>query len=237
MDTDSFNYTGLEELFALESAINYNDWLVELSKPYLGNRVFEIGAGIGTFTGRWLQNCTKVTAIEPSEECIRELKGRFSEHIDTRLEILQFLIEEYPVDATNKFDTVISFNVFEHIENDMKGFNIVNKALVPGGNFILFVPAFQCLYGKIDASVGHVRRYSKQELLQNLKEVGFQVPVIHYVNSLGFFAWLAKGRIMSAPIKGSDAVLYDKLIIPWLKSVERWLKPPLGQSLFVVARK
>ena len=237
MDTNSFNYTGLGELYALESAVNYNDWLVELSKPYLGNRVLEIGAGIGTFTGRWLQNCTKVTVVEPSEECITELKERFSEHIDTRLEILQLLIEEYPPSATDNFDTVISFNVFEHIENDMKGFNIVNKALVPGGNFVLFVPAFQCLYGKIDVRVGHARRYSKPELLQKLTKAGFQVRVIHYVNSLGFFAWLAKGRIMRAQIKDTDTVFYDKLVIPWLKSVERWLKPPLGQSLFVIAQK
>jgi len=231
------DYSGIKELAALESAVNYNNWLVELSKPYLGKRVLEIGAGIGTFTIKWLENCPEVTAIEPSVNCIDKMKARYQKYVDTRLKILPITIQDYTPAKEDQFDTVISFNVFEHIEDDKTAFNIVKKALVPGGNFILFVPAFQCLYGEVDASVGHVRRYDKNDLLKKLKYSGLNVLKIHYVNMVGFFAWYLKGRRNYSRITNKDVVFYDKFIVPWLKVVEKWCRPPFGQSIFAVAQK
>ena len=51
-------------LEALEHAPRYRDWIFAAAAPHLGNRVLEVGAGIGTLTLGLAERAGWVTAVE-----------------------------------------------------------------------------------------------------------------------------------------------------------------------------
>lgn len=235
MQTIDDEYTGLEELFVMEKARNYNQWLVDLCKPHIVSKILEIGAGIGTFTETWAELGEEVVANEIAPNCIKVLKKRFL-NID-KVKVVEQSFFDLNTSVYGDFDTIVSFNVFEHLEDDVEAFKIVSKMLRSEGKFLLYVPAFQSLYGKTDRAIGHYRRYHKKELRDKLTSVGLEIDTIHYVNLIGYFAWYLMAKRTNSAFSESNITIYDKLVVSWLKHVESILKAPFGQSVFVVARK
>jgi hypothetical protein len=42
---------------------------------------------------------------------------------------------------------------------------------------------------------------------------------------------------MKGTMKSSGVAIYDRLVVPFMKKVERILPPPIGKNLVLVARK
>ena len=76
---DEFTYSG-EELDSLGEARNYYAWISSRFAPYLGARMVEVGAGIGTFLAHLLalRPDARVTAIEPADNNFPHLARRFA---------------------------------------------------------------------------------------------------------------------------------------------------------------
>lgn len=64
----------------------------------------------------------------------------------------------------NFFDTVVAFDVFEHIEDDKKAIEEVHRVLKPNGILIFSVPAFLFLFSSHDKALNHFRRYNKKSV-------------------------------------------------------------------------
>jgi SAM-dependent methyltransferase len=64
----------------------------------------------------------------------------------------------------NFFDLVVSFDVFEHIDNDALAFSEAKRVLKKNGYLLFSVPAFPLLFSSHDKALGHRRRYSRQSL-------------------------------------------------------------------------
>lgn len=79
------------------------------------------------------------------------------------------------------FDFIICLEVIEHIEDDKKALKNMFNLLKPSGKLIISTPSKNApLYklgvaGKFDKRVGHLRRYSLEELERMLDEVGFTI--------------------------------------------------------------
>jgi SAM-dependent methyltransferase len=230
-------YEGLSNLHLLAKADNYNAWLFEGIRPYVGKRVLEIGAGIGTFTAL-LQNKQHITATDTDEACLGVLSSRFakSDNIEvTRLDITEISLEQRMTLQRKDFDTIIGLNVLEHINDDIDALKNL-RLLVSSGRLLLIVPALRLLYGVEDREVGHFRRYEKKELIEKLGMAGWHIERIGYINSLGAVLWFIKNRIMRTPATSSANVrIYDKLIVPILSRIERKIPVPFGQSLVAVS--
>lgn len=56
--------------------------------------------------------------------------------------------------------------------------------------------ALPSLFGSLDKSVGHYRRYTKEGLLDLLRRTGFLVETINYFNFLGAIGWFLNSRIL-----------------------------------------
>jgi 2-polyprenyl-3-methyl-5-hydroxy-6-metoxy-1,4-benzoquinol methylase len=56
---------------------------------------------------------------------------------------------------------VLCINVLEHTEDDVAALRNAYALLPGGGRVIVFVPADRSLYGSLDRSVGHLRRYER----------------------------------------------------------------------------
>jgi hypothetical protein len=129
-------------------------------------------------------------------------------------------------------------NVLEHLPDDRAALAAVHDRLEPGGHVLLFVPAFEALYSRFDHLVGHHRRYTRRHLSRLLRETGFHVVEARYVNLVGAAAWWVLARqLRLVPTDNRAVKVYDRAVVPWLSRLEARVSPPLGQSLFVAARR
>lgn len=75
-------------------------------------------------------------------------------------------------------DLVVAFDVLEHLDDDKAAAAGVFEALRPGGTFLVAVPCDPRLWSAHDVAVGHVRRYTRPELLALLEGAGFTVEAV-----------------------------------------------------------
>jgi len=130
---------------------------------------------------------------------------------------------------------VISLNVLEHIEQGQVALGNMVRLLPGGGNLVTIVPAHRFLYGTMDSSIGHFRRYTKAMMRERLLPLGARIKREFYVNVVGALGWWFAGQVLrrTTPSKGQMS-LFNRLV-PFLAFGERWLRPPFGLSLVTVA--
>jgi len=227
----------LPDLEIMAQAVHYNDWLFSFVAPYVGNYVVEIGAGIGTFTHRFL-SCQRVVCVEPMGEAAQRLRERFRQY--GHIEVFEGRIDDkaWVQKRAGTFDTAICLNVLEHIEDDTRACEMIHALLAPGGYFAVVVPALPLLYGTIDKAVGHFRRYARPGLRNVLETAGFSVVDIRYMNVLGVPGWFLTNRILQQKKQGPRQVtFFDLFVVPVARRLEALIPPPFGMSLVAIARK
>ncbi|MFL5488186.1 MAG: class I SAM-dependent methyltransferase [Gemmatimonadaceae bacterium] len=230
-----FSYSGTE-LDAVAEATNYYRWIIDSFAGALGKRIVEAGAGIGTVSELLLERASprEMLLIEPAENNIPTLHRKFDS--DSRVRIHHGYLED--IGQSVSADTVIAVNVLEHVERDAEFLRAAHTTLGPGGGLLLLVPAVPALYGSLDKAFDHYRRYTRSALEGQLLAAGFEIETLHYLNLLGVAAWFAAGRILHRTTLGRRQVrFYDRFVIPWLRAIESWVHPPIGQSLLAIARK
>lgn len=153
------------------------------------------------------------------------------------------------------YEVACCFDVLEHIEDDVAAMRTVYATLVPGGFFLITVPAFSWLYSDHDRALAHFRRYEKSELIKKLQETGFIIEYVRYWNSL-LFPLVAAVRMIkkvrnslrinskpvseaaTAPTEPFNSILYGTLALESVGPIARFCALlPFGLSLVVIVRK
>jgi len=215
------------DLHAMAGAEAYNAWLIDRASPWLHGRVLDVGAGIGTHTLRLRELADEVVAVEPDAQLAGILRGR----LDGGVEV----VEGDAGAVEGPFDAILCFNVLEHIPDDAATLRRFHELLAPGGALLLLVPAHRALYGTLDRSFGHERRYGKPELREKLAGAGFEVAVLRHVNPVGALGWLVQARIRRRERMSYRGLgLYDRLV-PALRPLDG-IPLPVGLSLWAVAK-
>jgi 2-polyprenyl-3-methyl-5-hydroxy-6-metoxy-1,4-benzoquinol methylase len=230
------NYT-IADLERMARATNYIAWQRRLVTPELGQRVIEVGCGIGNFTGTLLDRET-VLAIDVDPTCIGRLRERYSNRPNLHTFVCEPDSAAFADLARWRPDSCVCLNVLEHIEDDHRALDAMASVLVPGGAIMLLVPAFQALYGPIDRNLNHCRRYSRKSVARLAHAAGLAIKTLHYVNAIGFFGWWMNAHIFRREAQSESQIrLFDRSIVPWMSRLEAVAPPPFGQSLFAVLRK
>jgi len=238
---EPLNATGTETMSSgMEYAINYYRWLFDLCKDYIGDTIIDVGSGFGSYIGFFKNK--KVIAVDISPEVIQKIQKEYKSFPNITAICSDICDTEF-IRKTIYFsvETVICFNVLEHLKDDIVALKNIYQILKHGqGNLIIVAPANPLLYGEMDRLAGHYRRYSKKELETKLTEQGFQFIKSFYFNSLGFFGWFLTNKVfrprnLSTSIINFQIAFYNK-IIPIIKKLDKILNLPFGQSLFVVAK-
>jgi 2-polyprenyl-3-methyl-5-hydroxy-6-metoxy-1,4-benzoquinol methylase len=220
-------------LSVLEGADNYADWIYELVRPHLGDRVLEVGAGHGELTERLRRNA-HVTATDLSKRCIDALAKRFAG--DPNVEVLQADVAALGAES-RQFDSVVLVNVLEHIDDDVAALSELRDVLRPGGRISVFVPAFEGLYSDFDRRIGHRRRYRRSQLVTAFDRAGLGIIDVRYVNTVGALAWwLAARQLGRVPTRRWSVQLYDR-VVPKIRRFEDARDPLFGQSLLCVGER
>ena len=232
MSTD-FAYSGTE-LDALAAAPNYYDFIARRFAPHLGQRVVEVGAGIGTFAEHLIRTGAprELVLVEPAVNNFPILRERFGARPGVRT--VQGYLEN--CGDLRDMDSVVAVNVLEHTPDDVSFLRAARAVLRPGGKALVFVPAVQAIFGSLDREFEHYRRYGKPALGRAFAAAGFRDVSLRHVNSLGVAAWFMAGRVFKwRTIDASGAAFYDRWVVPWLMPLESVVEPPIGQSILAVA--
>src|SRR5580704_15154741 len=214
----------------------YLSWLARKLRPYVGDSVLEVGAGIGNIAGRLMARRTLYVAAEKDALHLHALHNRF---LRTPNVTVQRIDPEVPEDLAGLegcFDTVLCLNVLEYLDDPGAVVNSLRATLNPGGNLIVLVPRGPALFGSLDRSLGHKRRYRAADVRQLLESQGFAIEQIDDFNRAGAPPWWAYGKLFSARnINKPVLKIFDKTV--WLWRRLDWVMPWPGLSLIAVARK
>lgn len=220
----------------MEFAKRYFQWQAAMAERHLGSRVLEIGCGLGNFTQHLLDR-EFVVGIDIEPRCVEGHNARYAGRSNLPAFCMDVLSPEFPDLRRHAPNSIACLNVLEHVRDDALALNQMNAVLPSGGTVVLIVPAFAALYGPIDKLLGHYRRYSKRSLREVAHGAGFQIRVLRYINSIGFFGWWVNARIRKSTEQSAAQIkMFDRLV-PALARVESWVEPPVGQSIFTVLVK
>lgn len=222
-----------EVLEDLRGARYYRRWLVSLVAPYLGDSPIEIGSGNGDYAAELAPGRVAYTATEPDPARYRLLAARFD--ADPVVRVIQLSL---PTDQTGEHTGLVMLNVLEHVEADVDALRSAAGLVRPGGAVVVFVPAFNGAMSRFDRLIGHHRRYTRRSLHAALTAAGLQVERLQYVNSVGLISWFLLMRCLRMiPRDGVALRWYDATVIRAVAWLERYLRPPFGQSVLAVARQ
>ena len=226
---------GYQTLLRLSRAERYNRWMFRQLAPYLGERVLEIGSGIGNLT-RYLVGRELVVATDLNPRYLRLLANTFERHTRVRVEPLDLGDFDPAALAEHRLDTIVCLNVLEHLEDDRTALARLFAALAPGGRLIVLVPAHRWLYGGIDRAIQHYRRYERAELAERFSEAGFRVERAWFFNRLGVLGWYLNSVLLRRTRVPGLQLRLQNLLVPLLRA-ESALPLPFGLSVIAVGRK
>jgi 2-polyprenyl-3-methyl-5-hydroxy-6-metoxy-1,4-benzoquinol methylase len=227
-----------DTLEILSAAEHYNRWIFSVFQPYLGPRILEVGCGIGTYTQMLLDTApvNEVISLEMQPDYIERLNARISvpaaKHLTARC---QNILED--TTGLEGLNGVMMLNVLEHIEDDAHCLGVLKGLLDPGGKLLILVPALPWLYSDYDRSISHYRRYTKKSLKAVVEGQGFQIQKLQYFNALGIAGWWVRFCLLKQTQFEPKSVRLFNALAPALQNVERFIPPPLGLSLVLVAEK
>jgi SAM-dependent methyltransferase len=213
-----------------ENSPNYLRWIADLIEPHLGNRVLELGAGIGSIT-RLYATGHEVVASDLSSYCVASMRKRFAQM--ENITVVQSDVRELE-DSGERFDSILMVNVLEHIQDDSGVLSTMPSVLAPGGRIVIYVPALNGLYGQWDRKVGHFRRYSQWRMREVARSAGLDVVELRYVNALAIPAWFAFSRTDVDRTQSASLSLWDRTGVPLSRAIERRVRPPLGLNVLAV---
>lgn len=221
-----------KDLEAMSFAQNYHRWIVSEFRPFLGRRVAEVGAGVGNVSSLLLQaGPESLTSYEPSANMFPMLQKALA--VDPRA----CAVNDFFGRGDGTFDSVVYINVLEHIEDDAAELAAAQRALAPGGCVLVFVPALPWLYSNLDRQVGHFRRYLRKDLATLVEASGFTIEKLRYFDMAGILPWYIHYVLLGNTIGPGSVSAYDRLVVPVMRVVERFVTPPIGKNLLLVARK
>ena len=228
--------TGLATLEALAETPNLNRWYYEELRDGVSGRVLEVGAGIGNMSALFERDASDLVVSEVEADYLERLSARFAGN--ERVSVVPYDLDAPPPpELGGGFDTVVSLNVIEHLEDDRRAVERLAELLSPGGRLLTYVPACDWTYGTLDLGLLHYRRYSTQTFGRLMESAGLRVERMKYINLVGAFGWFVNSRVLQrTTLSPTQAQVFDKLI-PVVRAIEEGRTLPFGLGLICYARK
>lgn len=219
----------------LSKAHNFNRWMVDILEPYFGQKIIEVGSGIGNLS-RYLPKRERLTVTDVDDTYLNLLAESYdgNEVVDChRLDLTTD--EDFNDIGEGKYDTVICLNVLEHIEDHEATLARMRRLLVPGGKLVLLVPQYSWLYGSFDEFLEHFRRYDRNEALALLQKTGYRNVKTFNFNALPILGWWLNAVVLKRQTMSKFQIKIFDMLVPFLRPIEAIVPGLPGMSLVCIA--
>lgn len=227
---------GKRTLVNLTRTPKYIEWVANLVRPQVGDRVLELGAGIGNFAGVLMGRRLRYCATDSDAVYLHALRNRFLRTPNVEVRELPPEDEVAYAPLKGAFDTALCLNVLEGLADPSVALGGLRSALRPGGRLIVLAPLGPSLYGPVDKALGQLRRFGRAEIVELIEKSGFRITRTHEINKAGRPGWWLHSRLLgSSRISKVSLKLFDKSVWIW-RRLDRIL-PWSGLSIMVVAER
>ncbi|HLG14754.1 MAG TPA: glycosyltransferase [Blastocatellia bacterium] len=211
---------GSHLLVELERTRRFNLWLGETLRPYIGDRVLEIGAGIGNLTNQFIPRELYIASdVNPNH--LHYLRSYSFGKPYLRVMEIDAASSDHFAALENQFDTVLMLNELKHVSDGEKTLRNVWSALEPGGRAIIMAPQHPRLYGTMDKALEHRKRYTSEEFEQALTGAGFRIERMFDFNRFSVPGWWTNGKLLRRKRFSRVQLKIVDTLIPVLRRIDR----------------
>jgi SAM-dependent methyltransferase len=164
---------------------NYYRWIARGFRDLVSGTVLELGCGAGFVLRHYADRVDHVIAVDLDTHLLDGLARAWPKEKVTPRRV--DLLGDWSEIAEVRADAVVALDVLEHFEDDAAFVRKLARHVRPGGRVVLKVPAQAKLYGDIDRSSGHFRRYDDDDLRGLMEREGFRTVALRHMNPAG--AW------------------------------------------------
>ena len=210
-----------------------------------GSVVLDAGCGSGSLLFKLAEMGYRVCGLELSEEYIKSIDQKVrSMGIDNVLDVRRGSIENIPY-RSNLFDLIVSGEVLEHVADDMRAIREFFRVLKPGGLCIVSVPADPELWDFTDEWAGHLRRYTRKELVTLFEDKGFIVkdtkfwgfPLVRLYHRYVYLPYMKKKDLGETPPDEESHKVISKVLSTIFRFDSLFTWAPFGIGLILKAQK
>lgn len=234
--TSNYSDAGRVTLDALEQAPQFNLWMYESVKPWLGSRVAELGVGRGNLS-KHIRQHEHVLLTDYRLDYLTALEEKWAKQNNLQIGKLDMTQRaDYEQLCAFAPDSVVFLNVLEHLEDDRAVLRNLFETVPAGCRIVALVPYNMKLYSEMDKALGHYRRYGKGELDEKMRDAGLEVEKQFFFNKVGVWAWYVANTLGGQKsLKPWQLRLYG-FLTPLFRVLDRIL-PISGLSTIVIGRK
>ncbi|MCG8322192.1 MAG: class I SAM-dependent methyltransferase [Cytophagales bacterium] len=127
-----------------------------IARDLINGDLLEIGCGEGRGISLLSSCCRRYVALDKITETIEHLSCIYK-----NVEFINATIPPMDEIADNSFDTVVSFQVIEHIKDDRRFLEEIHRVLKPGGKAMITTPNIE---KTLSRNPWHIREYTAQGL-------------------------------------------------------------------------
>jgi glycosyltransferase involved in cell wall biosynthesis/phospholipid N-methyltransferase len=219
---------GSHTLNRLSRAPRFNAWMGDVVRPHCGQRVLEIGSGMGNLT-RELIPRELYFASDINPVCLDSLKRLTHDRPYLHVTLTDVTKAETFPQVPGGFDTVVCLNAIEHIDDDRGALENIRRVLAANGRAVILVPHGPQIHGTLDEALGHRRRYTLESLQRLADQAGFSVRQTILFNRTGWPAWWLNGKVLKRKTFGLGQIVALNTLTPVFRRVDERLPfPPLS---------
>lgn len=158
----------------------YRNTLSKLQKfiPNKG-RILDVGSATGTVSFYFAQKGLKVDGVELSKKAV--IYANANKDVLNLKNVFFHNTSVEKFSKNSKYEMVVCFEVLEHIKKDKSTLLKIHDFMNRNSVFVLTVPSKNAplyrlgLLNNFDKRVGHLRRYSMEEIKTLLEGLGFEI--------------------------------------------------------------
>lgn len=139
---------------------------------FSAGRAIEVGCGPGGMLYEFSRMGYRCIGVELSDQSRSISRVLLSEYPDVQV------LESVDLIQDNDFDYLFSFEVLEHIEDDLAALKRWVSLLKKGGMAVISVPAHKNKWNDTDVLAGHYRRYEREDVKALLTTAGLEIESI-----------------------------------------------------------
>ena len=220
---------------ALERFDKANLWvqyIIYKIRRFLKDDALEVGAGCGSFTKAYMKNFNSITLTDVDNNSFNLLKKNFIN--EKKINVIN-----YPTkDIDKKFNTILYFNVLEHVKDDKLEIKTALEKLNNKGHLIILVPAHQKIYSKLDKAVGHYKRYDIDFFNENRFE-NSKIIKLHFLDFFGYLLYYLNKVFFKEETYPSTLKIFiwDKIFTPFTIVVDFLTGYKFGKNILCIYQK